>query len=426
MPRRASFRPVRGVLLLRTLLSVLFLEPSAWALQPAELLLIANRQSSDGVELAHFYQQKREIPAKNLILVSLPTGEDLSREQYETQLVKPLREFLHRREGEQSIRCLVLFYGIPLRVAPPAPSDEEWRRLEELNFEKQGIDWQIANSGATELEIGALRKQSEQLGKQIAELRKVEQAAAVDSELTLALNDHIPLDKWVPNPYYVRLQRAENSLPYEKDQVLMVARLDGPSPGIVRRMIDDGLQAEGKGLTGAAYFDSRWPLPKGTNLQGYALYDVSLHKAAEVTKELSHFRVTLDQQQSLLQPGSAPDAALYCGWYSLGKYVDAFDWRPGAVAYHIASSECTTLKREGSQVWCKRLLEDGVAATIGPVAEPYLEAFPLPDVFFTFVLGGDYTLVESYFLSLPVLSWQMVLIGDPLYRPFRNRALPSD
>jgi uncharacterized protein (TIGR03790 family) len=200
---------------------------------------------------------------------------------------------------------------------------------------------------------------------------------------------------------------------------MMVGRLDAPTPEIVRRMINDSLQAEAVGLQGNAYFDARWPLRKEKNLHGYPLYDASLHRAAEATKRLGRLAVTLDEQESLMAPGSAPDAALYCGWYSLGKYVDAFEWRPGAIAYHIASVECETLKKMGSQVWCKRLLEDGVAATIGPVAEPYLEAFPLPELFFGFLFDGHYTLAESYFLSLPFLSWQMVLIGDPLYRPFR-------
>jgi uncharacterized protein (TIGR03790 family) len=134
--------------------------------------------------------------------------------------------------------------------------------------------------------------------------------------------------------------------------------------------------------------------------------------------------VHLDQNKELFQPGEAHYAALYCGWYSLGKYVDAFDWQRGAVGYHIASSEATTLKNPASQVWCKRMLEDGVAATIGPVAEPYVQGFPLPDLFFGYLLDGYYTLVESYFLSLPYLSWQMILIGDPLYRPFYNSTLP--
>jgi len=52
------------------------------------------------------------------------------------------------------------------------------------------------------------------------------------------------------------------------------------------------------------------------------------------------------------------------------------------------------------------------------VGEPYVQAFPPPEIFFTLLLDGSYTLVETYFLSLPSLSWQMVLVGDPLYRPF--------
>lgn len=91
------------------------------------------------------------------------------------------------------------------------------------------------------------------------------------------------------------------------------------------------------------------------------------------------------------------------------------------MGYHIASSECTTLRDEKSSVWCKMMLEKGVAATIGPVYEPYVQAFPLPEVFFTFLADGYLTLAECYLLSLPYLSWQMVLVGDPLYRPFNRR-----
>jgi uncharacterized protein (TIGR03790 family) len=65
------------------------------------------------------------------------------------------------------------------------------------------------------------------------------------------------------------------------------------------------------------------------------------------------------------------------------------------------------------------LLEKGAAATVGPVSEPYLQAFPVPEVFFGLLVGGRVTLAECYALSIPFLSWQMVLIGDPLYRPFK-------
>ena len=113
--------------------------------------------------------------------------------------------------------------------------------------------------------------------------------------------------------------------------------------------------------------------------------------------------VVLDEQERLFQPGEAPDAALYCGWYSLGKYVDAFTWAKGAVGFHAASSECTTLRNRTSTVWCKSMLEKGVAATLGPVAEPYLQSFPLPDVFFGCLTDGRLTLAECYAVSNPFL-----------------------
>ncbi|MCF6178239.1 MAG: TIGR03790 family protein, partial [Geopsychrobacter sp.] len=177
---------------------------------------------------------------------------------------------------------------------------------------------------------------------------------------------------------------------------------------------------ENKGLTGRAYFDARWKVSTKKNLQGYALYDQSLHNAAKNLKQSNMMPVIVDNQPEVFQVGEAPHAALYCGWYSLAKYVDAFVWQKGAIGYHLASAECSTLKKKGSQVWCKRMLEEGVAATIGPVYEPYIQGFPVPEVFFKYLTDGFYSLAEAYYLSLPYLSWQMVLIGDPLYRPFRT------
>jgi hypothetical protein len=99
------------------------------------------------------------------------------------------------------------------------------------------------------------------------------------------------------------------------------------------------------------------------------------------------------------------------------------------VAYHLASSEAHTLRDPASQAWCKKLLEDGVCATIGPVYEPYLAAFPRPNEFFGLLLQGELTLVECFARSSPFNSWMITLIGDPLYRPFKYRArvlLPTE
>ena len=36
------------------------------------------------------------------------------------------------------------------------------------------------------------------------------------------------------------------------------------------------------------------------------------------------------------------------------------------------------------------------------------------------MLTGKYTLVEAYYRTKPFNSWVMVLVGDPLYNPFKK------
>ncbi|MCZ7599895.1 MAG: TIGR03790 family protein [Gammaproteobacteria bacterium] len=96
-------------------------------------------------------------------------------------------------------------------------------------------------------------------------------------------------------------------------------------------------EAEQTGLQGTIYLDARG-IKRNQDNFGYGGYDESLRELAEVLKSQTTMPVVLDDQSELFQPGACPNAALYCGWYKLAHYVDAFDWVPGAVGYHIASS----------------------------------------------------------------------------------------
>jgi uncharacterized protein (TIGR03790 family) len=183
------------------------------------------------------------------------------------------------------------------------------------------------------------------------------------------------------------------------------------------------MATEATGLAGKVYLDARGMTYDAEKSQpgSYEAYDQSLRDLAERLKQHTTLTVVLNNEPELFQPGACPDAALYCGWYSLAKYVDAFDWNPGAIGYHLASAEATTLRTPGNQAWCNAMLEDGITATLGPVYEPYLPSFPKPDDFFPLLLTGKYTLVEAYYRTKPFDSWAMVLVGDPLYNPFKKK-----
>jgi len=205
----------------------------------------------------------------------------------------------------------------------------------------------------------------------------------------------------------------------------MVSRIDAPTLRLAKGLVDTAIEVEQKGLGGKLYIDARGAATiddKNLKPGSYADYDRSMLMCAKTIKEQTDLEVVVENTPQLFQPGQCKDAALYCGSYSLAKYVDAFEWTTGAVGYHLAGAEAATLHDPASQVWCKMMLEHGVCATIGPVFEPTLAAFPRPDEFFPLLVHGDRTLVECYSLTNPFNSWMMVLVGDPLYRPFKYRA----
>ncbi len=240
--------------------------------------------------------------------------------------------------------------------------------------------------------------------------------ATLDSELSLL---------WWDRDLYSVAWRWENPLFHESvashDQLplLMVSRLDAPTPELAKGLVDKALQAERTGWEGTFYFDARGLQPNGAT-DTYGLYDHSLREAAALVKADPSSRMVLDESEPTL--GAAPDVALYIGWYKLRAYEDVFSFNPGAIGYHMASAEAVTVHDRGERGWCKNALERGITATLGSVGEPYLDAFPEPARFTALLLSGKYALAEVYYLTSRYISWRMVLFGDPLYNPMKGRS----
>ncbi|MCX5806400.1 MAG: TIGR03790 family protein [Proteobacteria bacterium] len=390
------------------------------AIVPDQLVIVVNKRVPESLRLARYYMKERNIPHQNIIQVDTTQKEQVEREEYEKHIAAPVRSFLTENDPEgNKFKCIILMYGIPLRIGPPKLSLTEQSLVLKLRVEITELKEKINISDAKDKQgIKKLKEKLSSTEKELRQAAKTSYVASVDSEIALVMEKEYPLEGWLPNRYFVGFIGKEIANMPKK--VIPVSRLDGPSEDIVYRIINDSIETEKTGLTGKAYFDARWPDKGVKNLSAYQIYDRLIHNAAYRVESSKKMPVVLDEKEKLFQPGEAPDAALYCGWYSLGKYIDAFTWVKGAVGFHVASSECTTLKSKTSEVWCKVMLEKGVAATLGPVAEPYLQAFPYPDVFFGCLLDGQ-SLIECYTASIPFWSWQMILIGDPLYRPFKHR-----
>ncbi|GMU25082.1 MAG: hypothetical protein AMXMBFR13_51530 [Phycisphaerae bacterium] len=533
------------LLLIAVALDAVLPPAQAQPLRADELLLIFNSADRDSRDLAEYYARLRAVPADRLCGLKVNDRfEEISPSDFEEAIRKPVRAYLEGHQLRDQVRCLVTFYGLPIRVGARKLSSGQGRQLGLLRRELVSVldelrkltvqmealaqpgaaatpatqppteeDYaafmaryaQVRNAALARLSTGGQRPESAQqvqqlggllqqaeglaallpmmqarpgdmvgqqrlhavqqtvrasearirelmakgvsdparsearellrqnhgivglllnLNADIGLLRVEETQASVDSELGLLWSGEYPRYRWINNRlnWRVRAAAAEQGLDPRLDEqpVMMTARIDAPTPQIARRMIDDAMAAERIGLQGNVYIDAR-----GIKMapSGHGQYDQYLRDLATLLWKHTPLTVRLDNRSEVFQQGQCPKAMLYCGWYSLRNYVDAFDFVPGAVAVHIASFEAISLKRRGERGWCAGLLADGASATVGPVAEPYLHSFPRPDDFFGLLLTGRFTLAEVYAYTSPLNSWMQMLLGDPLYRPFAKAPL---
>jgi len=394
-----------------------------FALEPDEILVIANRNVAASGRIARYYCKKRRVPEENILYLSLGMSLDdtISRDDYERQLIEPIRKELFTRilpgkVGPKPIRCLLTTYGVPIKVEKRGTligTEDRLKELAELaNQEKNRIARLEQSISVGNKQDSSERKKSSQklvsLQLEIDRINGKETNASVDSELSMVSFGSYDLYRWQPN-----MLKGDGRGPSVR--TLMVSRLDGPDYKIVKGLVDKAITAEKTGLKGIAYIDSRGIVKR--DLYGY--FDQSLRDLAMLTRLRTELPITEERTEKLFAPGSCPRTAIYCGWYSLKRYIDAFDFVDGAIGYHISSLEAVDLRDPNSTQWCPAMLTHGITATLGAVAEPYLHSFPEPRAFFLELYKGN-CLVEAYYRTKPFNSWQLVLIGDPLYRPFRK------
>ena len=246
--------------------------------------------------------------------------------------------------------------------------------------------------------------------------------AAFDSELALLHWNYYLRAKSLPNPLAYKSERAD--LP----PILMTFRLDAPQPDTVRDLIRASIKTETEGLGGEVVIDAGGHLSIDSNNAGYVAFDKTLHNLADLVRAKTSLHMVLDERRDVLGEHSIKNPiAIYCGWYALQNYTPPGAFASGAVGYHVASFELTALHKSNGRQWCAGLLNDHIAATLGAVNEPFLNAFPPPDEFFPLLFTGKLNLAEVYWKTTPMVSWQIAMIGDPLYNPFKSHpALTTD
>ena len=340
----------------------------AWgAMDASQVVILVNRDVALSGHVAQMYQKQRGIPEGNILRLAMGTERQITPAKYWSAAGLPIRKYL---EEHPAIRCILTTAGTPYTVQATDGKDE---------------------------------------------------GAAFDNELAAVLREENgDAKRHQPNPLFIDGMNSYAVTDPRLLKMVYVARLDGPDLATITRMVEDAIAAEQSGLYGPVAADAQGL----DSVTGYGEGDATIRAVADRLGGAG-FPVSLDMQpQTWKQPASgagnqAANAAFYVGWYALLDFQNIFGEHGlarGSIAWHIASQEAQNIWEPGHG-WCINLMRHGVAVTLGPVREPYVWAFPHGDVFVEALLSG-LTVAESYWVALPNVSWAMVLLGDPLYRPF--------
>lgn len=349
--------------------------------QGESVAVLFNSKLPESEAVAEHYAKLRGVPEGHLIGLPLSDGHTISRREFTTKLEQPLAAELVKRkllDGKTaSIRYLVLCWGVPIRVDKDDSLNEEGR------------------------------------SQAAAPLRRNE--ASVDSELAMLpqLGQLRKRYGIVTNPTFRQTDAKQIS---PANGLLMVARLDGPSPELANRLVERAIDAETNGLWGRAYIDLR-----GITVGQFKVGDDQFRKVVEIMRR-SGFATVVDEKQETLPVGfPASHIAFYAGWYGInveGVFAEStVEFMPGAIAYHLHSFNGSMI-RDAHARWIGPFINKGVTATFGTVYEPYLELTPDQPLFFSRLIQSGFTFGEAGYAATRALSWQTVFVGDPLYRPF--------
>lgn len=378
----------------KSLLLFLCCAATSWALLPSQVVVVYNADSPFSEQSARSYCAKRGIDSSQMVALRGVKAGDISRADFDRKIKNPLlyagdhknwRWPSQRVGGSKEMLAMVLMPDIPLRVKEsPAVVEKRKQKAEAIKKgEAQGkVEW------------------------------TPDEAACVDSELAL-LGANYPLHSALNNPFYGKDAAIASARP----PVMAVCRIDGPDEATVRRMIEDPVKVEREGLWGWTVIDEGGPYAQGEKM----------FRAAAEAAQRKHQPLFYETSKKTLAD-SFPlmgQTAVYFGWYEYRangpfgpKAAADFRFAPGAVAGHLHSFSCENCKDPAQ--WAPALLKRGAAVSMGNVYEPFLAGCHDFGVFYDRLLKG-YSVAEASLMATPLISWQEVTFGDPLYRPFAAR-----
>lgn len=359
-------------------------------INPEKVYLVVNKSAADSHEVAKLYCSLRGVPETNIIEIDIRDVAKISRKEYFEKIENPLvKELVSRGAVKAS----------PLGVQDEAGRDKYAFMSHDIDFIIlcKGVPYGVNSTDPNKTQAGAPNSYS-----------VASDASSVDSELAARFVNSKTLKGPLKNPVFGNISGKNLFSPYG---IMRVARLDGAEYADVENSLKGAILAEKEGLRGRGYIDKSLREKTG---------DMWLESAGKIIRDMD-FDVSVDEGRPLFGFEHRFDGiAIYFGWYRsiMCNYFieDGFHFAPGAVGFHIYSFSAVDMRKRTN--WTPGFVYLGSGMTVGNVYEPFLGATHRPDIMMQ-ALAAGLSAGEAAYASIPVLSWQNIYVGDPMYSPFK-------
>jgi uncharacterized protein (TIGR03790 family) len=331
------------------------------------VVVVVNQNSTNSVQLANDYCEKRGIPPQNMFRMTTWTGGAVTwiRSEFEDNLRDPLLAMLASSGLTNQIEYVLLSMDIPYRVQ----------------------DGDSENSTTSALFYGFKTNTAPPPGTPVS-------CSLPDYSSNSFAFSELPFSLAKPNT-------AETN-------GFITFMLTDDSLAGAEAILSRSLAADSSFPTQAVYLEKTSDAARNVRFFGFdnAIFD------SRVRGDSSVVRIASDSTSFTNIRG------LLTGFANLGLPANAFV--PGAFGDSLTSFAGDLFENSG-QTSLLVFLNAGAAASYGTVVEPcnYLQKFPDPLAFFYQIRG--FSLAEAYYQSL-LNPYQGVFVGEPLCAPF---ALPG-
>ena len=398
--------------------------PAFTDIPPSKILVVYNNNSipdnsysardyngnniNDSKELAEYYQQKRGIPASNMLGLN-PTWFEVYqingwKSFFWDEMLVPIRNKIYSL-GDTSIYYILLMEGTysSAYLGDTIHTSQDTRSLD--------------NALVTMDDIGTRTEPQFPYYWEYNPVQEVSPGKSVD------------------------LGQFNHNYNVNGVNMYLVCRITSWNLDLEKNMIDMALYGDkyinlNSGYyNGLGYVDTRYGVYDSTTLVNgspyyyntYAAADKGIAMVENIFKKKGvkyKYEATGDEiggASAVYTDASSADSAkntmLYGGWYNYGKYNNKWEWIPGALACDLNSASATYLSYP-SLYWLSNAFSQGLTCGTGVYSEPYANGHSRADALMYYFLNG-YNFIESAYKAEPSLKWMGAVIGDPLYNPFK-------